>query len=61
MSKKNLHQSGPAGAVYGLGMIGAATYYISTASGFWIGVLGFFKALVWPAFVVYEILKFLGA
>jgi len=48
------------GAVYGLGFIGAAVYYISTSTGFWNGVLGFLKALVWPAFLVYEALKFLG-
>ena len=48
------------GAVYGLGFIGAAIYYISHAVGFWAGVLGFLKALVWPAFLVYELLKFLG-
>jgi len=47
------------GAVYGLGFIGAAVYYISNATGFWMGVLGFLKALVWPAFLVYELLKFL--
>lgn len=45
-------------AVYGLGFIGAAIYYISTATGFWIGVLGFLKAIVWPVFVVYDALKF---
>ena len=50
---------GPSGAVYGLGFIGAAIYYISTATSFWDGVLGFLKALVWPAFLVYELLKFL--
>ena len=51
--------SGPNGAIYGLGFIGAAIYYISTASGFWMGVLGFLKALVWPAFLVYGAMKFL--
>jgi hypothetical protein len=49
------------GIGYFLGIIGAAVYYISTAAGFWAGVLGFLKALVWPAFLVFEILKFLGA
>ncbi|HJX06211.1 MAG TPA: hypothetical protein VJ461_05860 [Candidatus Nanoarchaeia archaeon] len=44
------------GAVYGLGFIGAAIYYISTATGFWMGVLGFLKAIVWPAFLVYQLL-----
>lgn len=47
------------GVIYGLGFIGAAIYYISHATGFWMGVLGFLKALVWPAFIVYEALKFM--
>ena len=46
---------------YFLGFLGAAVYYISTANSFWIGVLGFLKALVWPAFLVFEVLKYLGA
>ncbi|MEJ2267655.1 MAG: hypothetical protein P8X70_01100 [Nanoarchaeota archaeon] len=49
-----------AGAIYGLGFIGAVVYYIQTATSFWMGVLGFLKALVWPAFLIYELLKFLG-
>jgi len=49
------------GAAYVLGFIGAAVYYISTAPGFLAGVLGFLKALVWPAFLVFELLKFLKA
>ncbi|MBU4069633.1 MAG: hypothetical protein KJ646_01495 [Nanoarchaeota archaeon] len=48
------------GAVYGLGFIGAAIYYISTATSFWIGVLGVLKAIVWPAFLIYELFKYLG-
>jgi len=48
-------------AVYGLGFIGAAIYYISTAGGFWMGVLGVLKAIVWPVFLVFELLKYLGA
>ena len=31
------------GCAYGLGIIGAAIYYISVASGFWMGVLGVLK------------------
>ena len=56
-SKKNSNSA--SNAVYGLGFIGAAVYYISTATSFWIGVLGFLKAIVWPAFLVYEALKYL--
>jgi TM2 domain-containing membrane protein YozV len=40
-------------AVYGLGFIGAAVYFISNAATFWLVILGFLKALVWPAFLVY--------
>jgi len=49
------------GCGYGLGFVGAAVYYISTASGFWMGALGLLKAMVWPAFLVFEALKFFGA
>lgn len=54
-----VHQSG-GGAVYGLGLIGAAVYFISHADTFWMGVLGFLKALVWPAFLVYQAFELLG-
>jgi len=43
-NKQNFHEHGPVGAVYGLGFIGAAVYFISHATGFWVGVLGFLKA-----------------
>lgn len=49
------------GAVYGLGLIGALVYYIQAAEGFWMGVLGILKALVWPAFLVYELLRTVAA
>jgi hypothetical protein len=49
------------GGGYFLGFVGAAVYYISTASGFWSGVLGFLKAIIWPAFLVYDVLKYVGA
>jgi hypothetical protein len=52
---------GCGGAGYGLGFLGAAIYYLSTATSFWMGVLGILKAIVWPAFLVHGLLKFLGA
>jgi hypothetical protein len=61
MSKINNIQQGSsagAGAVYGLGLIGAIVYYFQHADTFWLFVLGFLKALVWPAFVVYKALEF---
>lgn len=54
-------RGGGGGAVYGLGLIGALVYYIQAADGFWSVILGILKALVWPAFVVYDLLKFLAA
>ena len=58
--KRNYNSGASAGAFYGLGLVGAAIYFISTATSFWMGVLGFLKALVWPAFFVYEMFKYLG-
>jgi hypothetical protein len=69
MKKKRFYRNGDiifksrckcGGAVYGLGFIGAAIYYISNSTTFWMGVLGILKAIVWPAFLVYDALKFLG-
>lgn len=56
---KHHYESKSGSAVYGLGLIGAAIYYISTATTFWMGALGILKAIVWPSILVYEILKFL--
>lgn len=47
-------------AVYGLGLIGAAVYFIQDAPNLWAGVIGFAKAVVWPAFLVYKLFQFLG-
>lgn len=58
--KKYSNSNASGGAIYGLGVIGAAIYFIANATGFWMGVLGFLKALVWPAILVYEALKSFG-
>lgn len=47
-------------AVYGLGLIGAAIYYIQNADTFLAGVIGILKAIVWPAILVYRFLGFPG-
>jgi len=44
------------GALYFLGFIGAAIYYISHTAGFWNVVLAILKALVWPVFVTMKVL-----
>jgi len=45
--------------VWFLGFVGAAVYYLQHATSFWMGVLGFLKAIVWPAMLVYKLLEFL--
>ena len=47
------HSQHSGSAIYGLGLIGAAVYFIGSATTFWMGVLGILQALVWPAFLVY--------
>ncbi|MCC6405053.1 MAG: hypothetical protein IT405_01560 [Candidatus Yanofskybacteria bacterium] len=48
------------GAVYGMGFIGAVVYFIQQADSFGSGVLGFLKAMVWPALMVYKLFELLG-
>lgn len=54
-----MNSSGAFGGIYGLAFIGAAVYYIQHSATFWEGVLGFIKALVWPAMLMYKLLEFL--
>lgn len=59
-NKMNKHSgSGIAGSAYFMAFIGAAVFYIQNAASFGEGVLGFLKALVWPAFLVYNLLQFI--
>ena len=58
--QKEYYMRGGSGSpVYGIGMIGAWVYYLRGVTTFKEGVVGFLKGLVWPAFMVYEVLKFL--
>lgn len=58
---KKTYNKSSMSAVYCLGFVGAAIYYVSHSTTFWMGVVGVLKALVWPAFLVYEVLKLVGA
>lgn len=58
--RKVIYRGGGSAPFYGFGFIGALVYYIGHATTFWLGVLGFFKAIVWPALLVYELLKYLN-
>lgn len=46
--------TGGGDAVYALGLIGAAVWFWQQADGFGEHVVGLLKALVWPAFLVFE-------
>ena len=60
-SDKVCKTSAGAGAgLYFIGFIGAIVYYIGASTSFWDGVLGILKSLVWPAFLVYHLMDFLG-
>jgi len=48
------------GGIYGMAFLGAAFYFISHAATFWTGVLGFIKALFWPAYLMFKILEHLN-
>jgi hypothetical protein len=48
------------GAVYGLGLIGAAVFYWQHADGPWAHVWAVIKAFLWPAYVVYDLLGHLS-
>lgn len=53
-------QGGPGaggGAVYGLGMIGAMAYFFQSAETGWDYVLAIPKASLWPALLVFKLLK----
>ncbi len=45
---------GGGNAVYGLGLIGALVFFWQQADSFGQYVIAVLKALVWPAFLVYE-------
>jgi hypothetical protein len=50
---------GGSGPVYGIGLIGAWVFYFKRAETNQEKVKAFFKGLVWPAFLVYDLLVFL--
>ena len=57
--KNKYRGGGVSSAIYGLGFVGALVYYIQHATTFLAGVIGFFKALVWPALLIYKVLEIL--
>lgn len=58
---KNYHQASTAGAggVWFLGFLGSLIYYWQHSNSFWLIIVGLFKAIFWPAYLVYYLTAFL--
>ena len=59
---KVINKAAPTGFMFFLAYIGAAIYFIQKSSGgFWEVIVGLLQAIVWPVYVIYHILRVLGA
>lgn len=60
---KNSKSCGPvnasSGALYGLGVIGAAIYFLQNAESIAGAIIGIIYAIFWPAVMVYKALELL--
>ena len=57
---KTVVKGGGAGGLWFLGFIGTLVYFIQFHSGtLWLVVLAVFKAIFWPAYLVYYALHFM--
>jgi hypothetical protein len=54
-------KEGGGNAVYCLGMFGAVVYFVQQANGVGEFLVALLKAIVWPAFLIYELLKSVAA
>ncbi len=59
MSEKGTRAGSVSSGFYGLGFIGALVFYLQQATSFGAALIGIGKAIVWPAFLVYDLLFFL--
>lgn len=51
--------SGAAGTIWFLGFVGALFFYFQQVTTFGSGVVALLKALVWPGFLIYNLMDFL--
>ena len=54
----NKNTGGGGNAVYFFGLIGVLVYFIQQATSFSEGIIGVLKAIVWPAFMAFNLLDF---
>ena len=54
-------KTGGTGSIWFLGFVGALVYYLHFHSGtFWLVLVAIFKAMFWPAYMVFYLFKSLG-
>jgi len=65
MAKENaktvnvIHKNGPAGGMFLITYIGAATYFVQQADGVGQVVFALLKAVVWPGFLIHRVFELL--
>ncbi len=47
------------GGIYGIAFFGVLVYYLQHATSFLLGIIGIFKAIFWPAFLMYRVFELL--
>lgn len=53
---KITHEHGPQGFIFFMAYIGAVVYFFQQSPDFWGFIVALLKAMVWPAFVLYQVL-----
>lgn len=56
---KVVNQDNPAGFIYCVTYVGAATHFVGNVDGFWNIMLALLKAAVWPAFLINRVFELL--
>ena len=57
---KITNEHGPSGFIFFVAYIGAVVYFFQQQPDFWGFILALLKAIVWPAFVLFNVLEVLG-
>lgn len=54
------HHGNNSSAIYGLGIFGALFYFLQGATTFTAVIVGIFKSIFWPAFLLFKVLTLLS-
>ena len=59
-NSKNAANQAPAGFVLFMAWVGALFYFVGQVDGLWNIIVAFFQACVWPAYIIYNVLRLLN-